>query len=161
MGSGKTTIGKKLAKKLNYQFVDLDELIEKKSGISIAEYFEIHGEEDFRILEQEALRETFLLQSAVISTGGGTSCFFSNLEEINTHGISIYLKTDVDLLISRLKGATNQRPLIKSMNSEELRVYLKKLTIEREEFYLKANLVVNAKDLTAEKLVLKLNLSRP
>jgi shikimate kinase len=159
MGSGKTTIGKKLAKKLNYQFVDLDELIENKSGISIAEYFEEIGEDKFRILERDTLRETFQLQSAIISTGGGAPCFFSNLEEINTHGMSIYLKTDVDLLISRLKGATNQRPLIKSMNSEELKVYLKKLTIIREEFYLKAKLVVNAKDLTAEKLVLKLNIS--
>ncbi len=158
MGSGKTTIGKKLAKKLAYQFVDLDDLIEKKIGISIANYFEKFGEESFRLIEQQTLRETLELNNTIVSTGGGTPCFFSNMEEINRIGISFYLKTDVDLLISRLKGATDQRPLLKNMNSEELKKYLTNLSIKREPFYQKANFVVDAKDLTVEKMLVKLDL---
>jgi len=158
MGSGKTTIGKKLAKKLAYQFVDLDDLIEKKIGISIANYFEKFGEESFRIIEQQTLRETLELNNTIVSTGGGTPCFFSNMEEINRTGVSFYLKTEVDLLISRLKGATDQRPLLKNMNSDELKRYLTNLSIKREPFYQKANFVVDARDLTVEKMLVKLDL---
>ncbi len=158
MGSGKTTIGKKLAKKLAYQFVDLDDLIEKKCGTSIANYFEKYGEESFRIIEQQTLRETLEQNNTIVSTGGGTPCFFSNMAEINQTGISFYLKTDVDLLVSRLKGATDKRPLIRNMNSEDLKKYLTDLTSIREPFYQKANFVVNAKDLTVEKMLMKLDL---
>ena len=153
MGSGKTTIGKKLAKKLAYQFVDLDDLIENKIGMSIAEYFELHGESNFRILEQQSLRDTFNYNNTVISTGGGAPCFFSNMEEINQNGISFYLKTDVDLLISRLKGGMDHRPLIKNKTSDELKIFLTQMTERREIFYLKAKFIVPGKDLTVDKLL--------
>jgi shikimate kinase len=157
MGSGKTTIGRKLAKKLAYQFVDLDDLIEKKIGMSIAEYFEMHGESNFRIIEQQSLRDTFNYNNTVISTGGGAPCFFSNMDEINNNGISFYLKTDVDLLVSRLKGAMDHRPLIRNKTSEELKIYLTQMTEKREIFYQKAKYIIPGKDLTLDKLIVRLD----
>jgi len=160
MGSGKTTIGKKLAKKLNYQFVDLDEVIEQKYGCSIAEYFEKYGEDSFRVVEQQTLRESFQHNDAVVSTGGGVPCFFNNMDEILEFGVSIYLMADVNLLVQRLKGGTDQRPLIKNKSIEELKEYLKQMTVKREVFYKRANLIIDAKDLTVEKILDELDLKR-
>ena len=160
MGSGKTTIGKKLAKKLNYQFVDLDEVIEQKYGCSIAEYFEKYGEDSFRVVEQQTLRESFQHNDAVVSTGGGVPCFFNNMDEILEFGVSIYLMADVNLLVQRLKGGTDQRPLIKNKSIEELKEYLRQMTLKREVFYKRANLIIDAKDLTVEKILDELDLKR-
>ncbi|MDF1547893.1 MAG: shikimate kinase [Bacteroidales bacterium] len=159
MGSGKSTVGKKLANKLSFQFHDLDDLIEAKLSMSIADFFEKEGEDKFRIIEQVALRETFLLENVVISTGGGAPCFFSNISEINEHGLSCYLEADIGLLISRLQGATEQRPLLKNFNTDtELRTYLQNLLSQREFFYKQAKRIVPAIDVTANKLARVLGL---
>lgn len=146
MGSGKTTVGKKLAKKLHYQFIDLDDLIEKESGLSIAAYFEKFGEDNFRLLEQKTLHTTFNLDKVVISTGGGVPCFFNNMDEILKNGISFYLKASVNLLYSRLKDAKEQRPLISKLSGEQLTENLTMLLGNREKFYVQANYSVNAMD---------------
>ena len=153
MGSGKTTAGKKLARKLAYDFVDLDLLIESETGISISTYFEQFGEENFRLIEQQALKNTFKLENVIISTGGGVPCFFNNMDEMNKNGLSIYLKADIPLIINRLQSGKDQRPLIKNKSKEELKNYLSKLLSERESYYNKAKLVVNAKSLSIEALI--------
>jgi shikimate kinase len=154
MGSGKSTVGKKLANKLNYDFYDLDDLIESKIGMTIANFFEKEGEEKFRLLEQETLRETFSFENAIIATGGGAPCFFDNMAEINKNGVSCYLQAEVGVLLSRLKGAIDQRPLIKSLGSEQkIREYLENLLDKRASFYRQANKIVPAIDVSAEKLM--------
>ncbi|MFN8259220.1 MAG: shikimate kinase [Bacteroidales bacterium] len=153
MGSGKTTIGKKLAKRLLYNFYDLDELIEKREGITISTIFEQKGEEYFRHIEQQVLRETFKFGNTVISTGGGTPCFFDNINEINRNGVSIYLNTDIDLLMSRLVSGIKHRPLLKNKTNEELKEYLENLLSQRILHYKKAHLIFNAKDITTDKLL--------
>lgn len=154
MGSGKSTVGKKLAGKLSFKFYDLDHLIEKKISMTIDEFFQLEGEEKFRKIEQEILRETFLLNNVVISTGGGTPCFFSNITEINENGISCYLEANIALLISRLQGATEQRPLLKKYkNKAELTEYLQGLLNEREVYYKQANKTIPAIDVSPNNLI--------
>ncbi len=156
MGSGKSTAGKKLANKLGFEFIDLDYLIEQDTGLSISEYFEKFGEEKFRELEGKMLHKTSLLDKAVISTGGGTPCFFDNMDTINKNGVSVYLKTDIPLIMSRLKGEKNQRPLIQNKTDEELRTYLSDLLAVREKYYEQAHIVVGAKSLNISSLANKI-----
>ncbi|MCF6241752.1 MAG: shikimate kinase [Bacteroidales bacterium] len=152
MGSGKSTAGKKLANKLALDFFDLDDLIEQESAMTIAEYFENFGEAKFRELENIVLQKTFQLENVLISTGGGTPCFFNAIDEINENGISVYLKAEIPLIISRLKDEKNQRPLIKSKNNEELKEYLNSLLEQRKIHYEKAHIVVDAKSLNIAEL---------
>lgn len=152
MGSGKSTLGKQLAKKLNYQLIDQDSYIEKKTGISVGNYFSSNGEEAFRKLEHESLIELSKLENAVISTGGGAPCFYNNIEIMNNSGISIYLKLKPEILFSRLKYAQNERPLIKGKTEEELFGFIKTKLSERESFYLKAKHVIESMDLKSEDL---------
>lgn len=159
MGSGKSTVGKKLANKLSFQFHDLDDLIEAKLSMSIAAFFEKEGEDKFRLIEQKTLRETFQLDNVVISTGGGAPCFFSNISEINNHGLSCYLEADIGVLVNRLQGALEQRPLLKNFNTEtELRDYLQTMLSKRESYYKQAKTIVPAIDVTANKLIEALGL---
>jgi len=157
MGSGKTTAGKKLAKKLNYKFVDLDDVIVDKCGCSIAEYFEKKGEESFRLIEQQALRESFIMEETIVSTGGGAPCFFNNMDEILANGISFYLKANTKLLFSRLKDAKNERPLLNKLTNEQLTQNLEDLLEKRERFYSRANYSVNAVDPLEEMIQILLN----
>lgn len=146
MGSGKTTAGKMLAKKLGVPFQDLDDIIEAEIGMTISEYFEQFGEDKFRIVEQECLRKTFSFEDVVIATGGGAPCFFNNIDEIKNNGISFYLKANVNLLCSRLIDAKSKRPLISDISNEQLAENLRGLLDRREPFYEKADYVVNAID---------------
>lgn len=154
MGSGKSTVGRKLANKISYDFLDLDDMIEDKIGMSIADFFATEGEEKFRFIEQETLRETFQLENVIVSTGGGVPCFFNNIEEINQNGVSCYLQADVGVLLSRLKGAIEQRPLLNKLGSDEkIKEYLSELLLKREQFYTKAHKIVPAIDVSAAKLM--------
>lgn len=153
MGSGKTTAGKKLARKLAYDFIDLDSLIESETGTGIASYFEQFGEEKFRLVEQQALKNTFKSKNTVISTGGGAPCFLNNMDEINQNGLSIYLKADIPLIISRLQSSKDQRPLVINKSVEEFKKYISELLSKRETYYKRAKLVVDAKSLNIEKLI--------
>jgi len=146
MGSGKTTAGKALAKKLLLPFYDLDDLIENEIGMSISDFFAQSGEEKFRIIEKECLHKTFAFDNGVISTGGGAPCFFDNMEQINKNGISFYLKANVNLLCTRLRGAKSKRPLISDLTEAQLAENLTNLLEKREIYYSKARYVVDAID---------------
>jgi shikimate kinase len=156
MGSGKSTAGKKLANKLGFKFIDLDDFIEQETGLSISEYFEKFGEKKFRELESEMLSKVSLFDKVVISTGGGTPCFFNNMDTINKSGVSVYLKADISLIMSRLKAEKNQRPLIKNKTDEEMRSYLSDLLTGREKYYQQAHIVVDAKSLNINDLTDKI-----
>lgn len=158
MGSGKSTAGRKLARKLQLDFYDLDDLIEQERGMSISDYFEKYGEENFRLLERKILRQTFEKNKVLISTGGGTPCFFDNIEAINRNGVSVYLDADIPLIVSRLKNEKAKRPLIKNKREDELHDALSELLNKREKFYRQAQIIVPAKDLNINKLAEKIKL---
>lgn len=152
MGSGKTTLGKQLANKMGYQFVDQDQYIEKKTGMSIGDYFSTHGEQEFRRMEHKVLKELVLLNNVVIATGGGAPCFFDNMEIMNQHGISIYIKLKPEVLQSRLKQAQEERPLLRGKSEKELLDFIKSKLSERESYYLKATHIIESMDLKSEDL---------
>lgn len=152
MGCGKTTVGKKLAHQLGFNFLDLDEYIERSHGKSISEIIETGGEEKFRALESACLKEIVASDNTVIATGGGTPCFNNNMELINNKGISVYLKMSVDGLANRLGNAKTMRPLIKGLSEDELKNYILNKLTEREIFYLQAHYKVKAKNLNVGEL---------
>ncbi len=158
MGSGKTTIGKKLANYLKCDFIDLDKLIETKVGISIVQYFELHGESAFRDLEREVLQKTDFPENVIIATGGGAPCFGDNMSWMNENGLVAYLSLSAKALASRLENSKTDRPLIRNLKGDELEGFISTKLAEREPFYNQSKFVVSASDLTAERLAFYLNL---
>jgi shikimate kinase len=146
MGSGKSTVGKRLALKLKYSFIDMDKVIEKGSGMTISEIFEEKGEDEFRRMEHKLVLETVNMTDVVVSTGGGVPCFFDNIDIINRNGISIYLKMTSEDLLKRLKGSKYERPLIRDLSPDEMAEYIKEKLREREPYYLKSKYIMDGKD---------------
>lgn len=146
MGSGKTTSGKKLSKIMGYEFIDLDEMIENKFHITIPSIFDKYDEKTFRKLEQETLSDTFKTDNVVVSTGGGTPCFFDNIEQINSNGISVYLKMDSQSLMNRLLKSKRKRPLLEGKSHNELLSFIKTQLEWREQFYNKAGIIANGEN---------------
>ena len=153
MGCGKTTLGGRLAAKLNYEFVDLDKTLEESAGKSIAEYFKIHGEQEFRKFERQVLQTTYFPENAVISTGGGAPCYFDNIEWMNRNGVTVYISMSPKALAVRLKNAKNERPLLKDLTDEELVEFISGKLQERDPYYLKAKYIVEGINITPEKVI--------
>lgn len=154
MGSGKSTAGKKLASRLQMEFVDLDKLIETETGQTISEIFSAGGETEFRALEHNALQKLINENTdRVIACGGGTPCYYGNMELMNRNGITIYIKMSADMLASRLAGARAKRPLIGDKNEEELRKFITEHLEKREDIYHQAQYIVKGKDLDMEEMV--------
>jgi shikimate kinase len=147
MGSGKTAIGKRLAEKLNLQFIDMDVFIENRFHKSVSAIFEEKGEAAFRKIERTILLEIIEFENIVISTGGGTPCFFDNMDLMNRAGITIYLKMSGDELAKRLQTGKQKRPLIKDKNSEEMKTYIAENLVKREQFYNRATLIIENDDI--------------
>jgi len=141
MGSGKTTFGSQLSKRLQINFYDMDILIEHKFKVNINQLFKKYSEEVFRVIEQGVLIDVFKMENAVISTGGGTPCYKNNMEMINRHGISVYLKINTEHIYERLKRSKKKRPLIAGLNKKELYEYIKTQLKLREEFYNRAHFI--------------------
>ena len=140
MGSGKTTFGMKLAKKLNYQFVDTDKEIEELVGMSIESIFNTKGEKYFRQLEKQYIQK-LKVQNVVIATGGGMPCFYDNMEYLNKIGVTVYLEYSSQELFERLKNETVNRPLLKHKSEEDLFDYIDDLLLKRERYYLQAQTI--------------------
>jgi len=115
MASGKTRLGNQLAELTGYRFMDLDEVFEERYRLSVFDFFEKYGEAAFRQIEQKLLVETEKLDRTVIATGGGTPCFFGNMDFIKRHGISIYIRMTVPELAERLQQVKKKRPLLKDV----------------------------------------------
>ncbi|HMQ45856.1 MAG TPA: shikimate kinase [Saprospiraceae bacterium] len=142
MGSGKSYTGKLMAKELNWQFVDLDDWLETHLGMTIAAYFSQQGEEAFRRQESEILRQSIQFENTVIACGGGTPCFFDNMDWINAHGLSIYINIDPELIAKRLQGEMEKRPLLQGLTQEGLLDFIQEKIKYREAFYRKADLTL-------------------
>lgn len=152
MGSGKTTLGRKLAVKMGYEFIDLDHKLEQQVELSIAEYFSLFGEDAFRKLESEVLKNTIYPGSAVVSTGGGLPCYFDNMDWMNAHGRTVYIKLTPKTLADRLENGKEERPLLQEKHGDELVAFIEQKLTEREGFYSQANIVADGLSLTAERL---------
>jgi len=139
MGSGKTTIGKLLAERLQCSFVDMDAYIEKNQFKTVSQIFIELGEEEFRLLERQCLHEVAEFDNVIISTGGGAPCFFDNMEFMNSHGLTIYLKLTSAELAERLETShANKRPLLAKRKGEELQQFIAEGLAVREPFYAQA-----------------------
>lgn len=138
MGAGKTTVGKALAQSLNLAFYDLDWYIEERYRRTVPQLFAERGEAGFREIEQRVLHEVAEFEDVVISSGGGTPCFFDNIDYMNRQAQTVYLKAAPDVLFRHLKMGKTERPLLKNKTDEELDRYIRNSLAAREPFYSKA-----------------------
>ncbi len=153
MGSGKSTLGRRLRNEMGWDFLDLDDVFESKYQTTIKEYFASEGEEAFRLAERMVLKDVLDKEKVIIATGGGTPCFFDNMEVMNKHGLTIYLKLSVDTLINRLNTGKQVRPLVAGKSGDELYNYIKNKLDEREIFYNQSQVVADAEILGVEAYV--------
>lgn len=153
MGSGKSTAGKELAAKLEHEFIDLDKFIERACSKTIPQIFSEQGEAEFRKIENNALKKIMDKENAVVACGGGTPCYYNNIELMNNTGITVYLKMSVDALMNRLSNAKEDRPLLKNKSPEEMRKFINRQLESREDFYHKAQYIVKGKSLNVNELV--------
>lgn len=154
MGSGKSTVGKKLAAKLSYDFIDLDKLIEVEYQQSIPEIFATKGEKEFRAMEHNALKKLLEQSNIVVACGGGTPCYYNNMELMNNNGTTVYLKMSADALVSRLFHAKDKRPLIENKTEAELHTFVNRQLEKREDVYHQAQYIVKGKNLNVDELAL-------
>ncbi len=152
MASGKTTIGKMIQYKTNLKWIDLDAKIVQKEGKSINEIFEEKGEIYFRKIEREVLLDLLKIDNQVISLGGGTPCYYNNIEKINKVASSIYLRVTVKELVRRIQLFDSNRPLVKNKTEEELQEFVAKHLFERNAFYEKANFILSTENKTFEEI---------
>lgn len=152
MGSGKSTVGRKLASHLEWSFIDLDKKIEEIAGQTIPEIFSQHGEEYFRALESRTLKSLVSEANTVISTGGGSPCYADNMDHMIKSGLTIYLKMTPLQLKKRLTDSKGERPLIKGLKDESLLSFIEKKLAIREECYEKAALVIEGSNLNINSL---------
>ncbi|MBR6962055.1 MAG: shikimate kinase [Prevotella sp.] len=138
MGAGKTTVGKALSKELGIPFYDLDWYIESRMHKTVAQLFAERGEEEFRKVERNMLHEVAEFEDVVISCGGGTPCFFDNMEYLNQQGETVYLKADPEVLYGHLLMGKTVRPLLVGKSKEELLAFIREQLEKREPFYTKA-----------------------
>lgn len=147
MGAGKTTLGKALAHRLSVPFVDLDWYIEERFHKTVGELFVGRGEKAFRELERKMLHEAAEFEDVIISTGGGTPCFFDNMDFMNKVGVTVFLKVHPDVLFGRLRVAKQQRPILREKTDEELKAFIVRALEERNSFYTRAKHVFDADQL--------------
>ena len=161
-GSGKSTIGKALAKGLKISFVDLDKEIEKEEGMTPSEIFAMKKEEYFRKVESKELKRLCTSPSGfVMATGGGTPCFFDNMEVINRSGISIFLDVSAREVSERmLKTDLAKRPLLAKSSGDEVKDRIEFLRSSRISFYKQAHIIIDGDQITVEELIRLINLKK-
>lgn len=155
MGSGKTTIAKELSNMLKLPYVDTDKEIQKKTNYTINEIFKKFDEIYFRKKEKEIL--TSITGNKIVSTGGGLPIYSDNMRYIKKNGISIYLKTPIQILYNRLKNSSDNRPLIQNIKNSDLKKFINKQIKQREYFYKQANYILETKDLSKEEILRKIH----
>jgi len=154
MGAGKSHWGRLLSSKLTLPFFDLDQQITEDEGKTIPQIFEDKGEEYFRMMEKETL---YILteshESFVMACGGGTPCYFNNIDYMNNNGTTVWLNTRLDVLHSRLIQEKQTRPLLQDFSDEQLRQFILKKFSERRIYYEQADLVVEESEASVDTLI--------
>ena len=157
MGSGKTHWGRLLSQKLSIPFFDLDAQVEEHAGKSIAEIFAKDGEEHFRMQEKEVLHIiTESHESFVMACGGGSPCYFNNIDYMNQSGATVWINTAVELLFQRLLKEKEKRPLIKDLSDGQLKNFIIKKFSDRKIYYEQANVTIDEEPVQLEKLIEKI-----
>ncbi len=154
MGSGKTHWGRLISEKLSIPFFDLDEQVTAHAEKTIAEIFAVDGEEQFRLLEKDALHIiTESHESFVMACGGGTPCYFNNIEYMNQAGTTVWINTPSDTLFKRLVREKERRPLIRSLTDEQLRNFIAKKFSDRRIYYEQADIAIDEEPVQLDKLI--------
>ena len=143
MGAGKTTVGKALAKELRMPFYDLDWYIESRMHKTVKAIFDERGEAGFRKIEHNMLHEVAEFEDVIISCGGGTPCFFDNIDYMNRQGETVYLKATPEVLYGHLKMGKTIRPLLLNKTADEVQVFIREQLTQREPYYSKAKHVLD------------------
>ena len=140
MGCGKSTMGRAVSALTGVPFIDLDNYIEQRFHITVKEIFAQRGEGGFRDVERRMLQEVADFEDVIVACGGGTPCFFDNMEYMNSHGTTVFLNTPIDRLHSRLMRGRHKRPLIADKDDEELMTFIKEALAKRMNHYSKAQI---------------------
>lgn len=148
MGSGKSHWGNIWANANGYTFIDLDEAIEKAESKTVAEIFEQHGEDYFRLLETRMLHRFVNKQNTIFACGGGTPCFHDNMQWMNDHGTTVYITATSKKILERVLEEQHKRPLLKKMNKAELLFFIEQKLKEREPFYTQAKIILDGENIT-------------
>ena len=157
MGTGKTHWGRQLSEKLGLPFFDLDEQVVSHTGKSIPEIFQTDGEERFREMEKEILHLiTVSHDSFVMACGGGTPCYFNNIDFMNDEGVTVWINTHHDILVQRLMKEKDQRPLISNLDENQLQHFISRKMADRRIYYEQASIHVEEEPLEVERLIEKI-----
>lgn len=165
MASGKTTLGRAVAGKLGWDFLDLDKEIERLGRGSVEEIMARDNGATFRRLEAQALRNTGLREKIVVACGGGTPCWYDNMEFMNLRGVTVWLLASPEKIAERILEAGDTRPLVRGLQGEELQAYIRSHLLRRQQYYAKARVRFDAEHLetaaeiesAAEKLLSQLS----
>ena len=153
MGSGKSSALKHLANKMSWQGIDLDKLFEEKYKISVQDFFHKYDEAAFRKLESQLLKDTINLNNVIIATGGGTPCFFDNMEWMNANGTTVFLKVAPMTAVHRLMQSKKKRPLIEGKSEQEVIEFVNRHYGDRMKFYEQAHITVKGESLDVEEII--------
>lgn len=158
MGCGKSTLGRRLARRLGVPFLDTDTLIEAREGASVSDLFRYEGEAHFREVERTVLEEAIAgNESAVVSTGGGLPVWRDNMERMNAAGRTIYLRRSAENIAGRLSPyGRRKRPRLQGLNDEELVAFMTRDMAERDPFYGQATLVIECDRLSDDEIVARI-----
>lgn len=154
MGCGKSTIGWKLADLLSLNFIDLDKYIEERYFKTIPLIFSEEGEKGFREKERHSLIEVSQYEDVVVGTGGGTPCFFDNMDVMNHSGITVYISPDIETLADRILKSKTERPLIDGKSREELITFINEALVKRSPFYEQAKIIIHGENNLDPELVI-------
>lgn len=156
MGSGKSYWSRKLSSAMDLPLVELDHEVEQEAGSSIADIFSHRGEASFRALERDLLRRLMEKDAFILSCGGGTPCFFDNMDRMNKAGLTLWLNPSVSVMVERLKGNRSHRPLIRDLDDTALTAYVNRMLQTRSPFYQQAQMTVDPAGLSVDTLTEKI-----
>jgi len=135
MAVGKTTLGRALADRLGLRFIDLDEAVEQRAGMTVSEIFASGGQDGFRVMERDALREVAMCGDSIVACGGGTPCYYDNMALMNGAGTTVWLSASDDRLVSRLVEGRASRPIIAGLPDSEIVALARRQMAVREPYY--------------------------
>ena len=153
MGAGKTTAARRLARRMGWEVVDTDALFEEKYKISVCDFFNKYDEPLYRKLESEVLKTTESLENVVVSTGGGTACYFDNMEWMNQHGLTVFMRISPAAAVDRVIHSRHKRPLAEGKTEAELTEFVNRHYASRLPFYEQARITVKSEDLDVDGLL--------
>lgn len=157
MGAGKSGVAKRLAARIGWQSCDTDSMFEEKYRITINDFFAKYGQDLFRKLESEILHSTAQMDNVVVATGGGTPCFFDNMDFMNNNGLTVFLSMSAKSAAIRLSQTRKKRPLTKGLSGDELLHFVEQQYEQRLPFYTQAQMTFKAEDCDVENMAIAIS----